>query len=202
MGSCMCVPTTGLMAEHPWIRGPSPMLHNGIQTGSCRQPDSPLPQETRLSPSLASPAEESFHVESMHATEAQDNSGPAVLFAARGGNIHGFTAVTDTAVLDLLTPPYDARAGGYVCDAPKTLHGSVCSCLLSRWCACVGRHCTYYVEVPSEMSGNSKERLAALQVSWPLGSLVILLLHCFLEGCMHVVRLGVHDVNSSCEFGC
>jgi hypothetical protein len=64
------------------------------------------------------------------ATGAQEGSGPAVLFAARGGNIHGFTAVTDTAVLDLLTPPYDAGAGGRCCSSALVL-----PCMVSTWLA-------------------------------------------------------------------
>eukprot|EP00887_Chlorella_sp_A99_P006730 scaffold3.g6730.t1 len=46
---------------------------------------------------------------------------PIVLFPASGGNIHQFTALTDCAVLDLMTPPY---------------------------CTEEGRDCTYYRQVP------------------------------------------------------
>ena len=36
---------------------------------------------------------------------------PAVLFPAAGGNVHQFTAATDCAVLDLLSPPYSTDEG-------------------------------------------------------------------------------------------
>ena len=39
-----------------------------------------------------------------HTLRAEDP--PAVLFPRAGGNIHEFTALTDCAVLDLMSPPY------------------------------------------------------------------------------------------------
>jgi hypothetical protein len=52
---------------------------------------------------------------------------PAVLFPSSGGNIHQFTALTDCAVLDLLSPPYSTDEG---------------------------RDCTYYRPVPGESPGS------------------------------------------------
>lgn len=51
---------------------------------------------------------------------------PVVLFPTSGGNIHQFTALTDCAVLDLLSPPYSTDDG---------------------------RDCTYYQQVPGGTDG-------------------------------------------------
>jgi plant cysteine oxidase len=56
---------------------------------------------------------------------------PLALFPDAGGNIHAFTAVTDCAVLDLLSPPYRASEG---------------------------RDCTYYREC-GPMDGRTRVRL-------------------------------------------
>lgn len=41
----------------------------------------------------------------------EPGSEPAVIFPTAGGNIHQFTAVTDCAVLDVLSPPYSPQGG-------------------------------------------------------------------------------------------
>ncbi|KAL4459063.1 hypothetical protein ABPG75_013928 [Micractinium tetrahymenae] len=51
---------------------------------------------------------------------------PAVLFPRAGGNIHQFTALTDCAVLDLMSPPYSTEDG---------------------------RDCTYYSVLPASKPG-------------------------------------------------
>ena len=44
-------------------------------------------------------------------TTLDSDSQPAVLFPSTGGNIHQFTAVTPSAVLDVLSPPYSPGTG-------------------------------------------------------------------------------------------
>lgn len=46
----------------------------------------------------------------LDATRTADDP-PVVLFPRAGGNIHEFTAHTDCAVLDLMSPPYSTGAG-------------------------------------------------------------------------------------------
>ena len=53
--------------------------------------------------------------------DVQEGDPPGVLYPTSGGNIHEFTPVTDCAVLDLLSPPYNAREG-----APQ--QHSLCFC--------------------------------------------------------------------------
>jgi len=43
--------------------------------------------------------------------EVSAGDGPSVLGPETGGNMHAFTAITDTAVLDVLCPPYDVHGG-------------------------------------------------------------------------------------------
>lgn len=72
---------------------------------------------------------------------------PAVLFPRDGGNIHQFTALTDCAVLDLMSPPYSTgwcRACLRCCWATPPLldiAGGACSCMLqlppATWLACL-----------------------------------------------------------------
>ncbi|GAB4823381.1 hypothetical protein N2152v2_010427 [Parachlorella kessleri] len=82
---------------------------------------------------------------------------PAVLFPTSGGNIHQFTAVTDCAVLDLLSPPYSTDDG---------------------------RDCIYYLEAPLERQpshGLQRQPSASLQrhssISKTDGGLVLLKEH-------------------------
>lgn len=72
------------------------------------------------------------------------NDVPVVLFPTFGGNIHQFDAVTDCAVLDLLSPPYSTDDG---------------------------RDCTYYRVTTT--TGNGQEKVAWLQEYDPPRSFAI-----------------------------
>lgn len=66
-------------------------------------PDAPLPRRARVV---------------LDATLSAGDQ-PAILFPSAGGNIHEFTALTDCAVLDLMSPPYST--GTCVLSLPRAL---------------------------------------------------------------------------------
>ncbi|PRW60097.1 dynamin-related 3B-like isoform A [Chlorella sorokiniana] len=89
-------------------------------------PDAPLPRRARVV---------------LDATLTAGDQ-PAILFPSAGGNIHEFTALTDCAVLDLMSPPYSTDEG---------------------------RDCTYYAVV-EEGGQAQQQQQAALQAGVLLDS--------------------------------
>ncbi len=89
--------------------------------------------------------------------EAIDSEHTPAVLTPSDCNMHCFTAMADTAILDVLMPPYNSRGGKddhFMCE-PDTLTGMCVSGIGSQslshkilvHCCHAGRGCTYYEEI-------------------------------------------------------
>ena len=97
---------------------------------------------------------------------------PTVLFPHAGGNIHEFTAVTDCAVLDLMSPPYSTGVRHH---CPRALHGTPSclalavlalgpSCLVDRMVQQLLLHPQTLPQLPARLAGAQGAGAAGCQL--------------------------------------